>query len=197
MCMCVRACLCVCVFPFVHVYMCVSMCMCICVRVCVGMCVCVCLRLCMCMCVSGILCQTDVCYTLVHPSSWWSRSLRWSQLDGVGNHILTRKQVQKINAATNRQLREIHQMSHKQPQKDFNLSKIENNCRMKCCTFLRHLDPPSPPPSWRFYMLSVPFMCRKIALISFLRGFSWINTSVHRSCLGERCRKQPRGLSRN
>ena len=66
---CVCVCVCVCVFPFVHVYMCVSMCMCICVRVCVGMCVCVCLRLCMCMCVSGILCQTDVCYTLVHPSS--------------------------------------------------------------------------------------------------------------------------------
>ena len=179
--------------------MCVSMCNCVCVFVCVCVyvCVCVCLRLCMCMCVSGILCQTDVCYTLVHPSSWWSRSLRWSQLDGVGNHILTRKQVQKINAATNRQLKDIHQMSHKQPQKDFNLSKIENNRRLKCCTLLRHLDSPSPPPSWRFYMLSVPFMCRKIALISFLRHFSWINTSVHRSCLGGRCRKQPTGLSRN
>ena len=77
------------------------------------------LCMCVCVCVSGILCQTDVCYTLVHPSSWWSRSLRWSQLDGVGNHILTRKQVQKINAATNRQLKEIHQMSHKQPQLTF------------------------------------------------------------------------------
>ena len=70
---------------------------------------------CVCVCVSGILCQTDVCYTLVHPSSWWSRSLRWSQLDGVGNHILTRKQMQKINAVTNRQLKDIHKMSHKQP----------------------------------------------------------------------------------
>ena len=41
------------------------------------------------------------------------------------------------------------------------------------------LSPRLPsPPSWRFYMLSVRFMCRKIALISFLRHFSWINTSV-------------------
>ena len=45
--------------------------------------------------------------------------------------------------------------------------------------------PPSPP-SWRFYMLSVRFMCRKIALISFLRHFSWINTSVRAAAsLGE------------